>query len=76
MPTTANTTSYAFAYEREQTGRYAVFLVAPRVRLGLLLGRSGHWLAEDASGRTLTAFNTRGDGAKALLNRARLDKRV
>lgn len=69
-------TPIQFEYQREQTGRYEVFLVEPRTRLGLLLGKPGCWLAEDPSGRLLSGYNTRGDGAKALLNRARLDKRI
>ena len=73
MPLEANTDSHTFEFRREQVGRYEVFLVAPRTRLGLLMGRAGHWLAEDPAGRALSCFNTRSDGAKALLNRARLN---
>lgn len=76
MPDQANTKSDTFEFQREMAGRYEAFLVEPRTRLGMLLGKPGHWLAEDPGGRTISAFNTRSDGARALLNCARIDKRI
>lgn len=64
-----------FEYEREGAGRYQVYLAQPRRRLGVLLGKSGNWCAEDTAGKTLSCFNTRSDGAKALLNHAKFEKR-
>lgn len=71
MPEQANTQSEAFEFRREQAGRYEVYLTSTRTRLGLLLGKPGNWIAEDPSGRVISAYNTRSDGAKALLNVAR-----
>ncbi len=76
MPDRANTKHDSFEFRREMAGRYEVFLVEPRTRLGMLLGKPGNWLAEDPSGRTVSAFNTRSDGAHALLNVARLNQRL
>jgi hypothetical protein len=74
MPDQANTQSEAFEFQREQAGRYEVYLTSPRTRLGLLMGKPGNWLAEDPSGRVISAYNTRTDGAKALLNAARTQR--
>lgn len=57
-----------FEFEREGDGRYVVKLVEQNIRLGLLLGKSGNWCAEDTKGRRISCFNTRKEGAKALLN--------
>jgi len=64
-----------FELQREGAGRYEVYLTEPRMRLGHLFGKAGHWHAEDPAGRIISAYNTRGDGAEALLNQARVDKR-
>lgn len=65
MPDKANP---QFEFERDGSGRYQVYLVQPRQRLGLVLGKAGHWCAEDTKGKTVSCFNTRTDGAKALLS--------
>ncbi len=56
-----------FEFCREGEGRYQVFLVSPRMRLGLVLGKPGIWLAEDPVGNAIARYNTRKDAAKALL---------
>lgn len=37
------------------------------MRLGLVLGKPGIWLAEDPVGNAIARYNTRKDAAKALL---------
>lgn len=76
MPTKANTQPDTFEYQREMAGRYEVYLVEPRVRLGHLLGKPGSWCAETPKGFRISCFNTRSDGAKALLSQARNEKRI
>ncbi|OZA27573.1 MAG: hypothetical protein B7X93_08850 [Hydrogenophilales bacterium 17-61-9] len=61
-------TTTSFEFIKEGEGRYEVFLVEPRTRLGLLLGKAGNWCAEDTKGRRISCFNTRKDGASALRN--------
>lgn len=56
-----------FEFYREGEGRYQVFLVSPRMRLGLVLGKPGIWLAENPAGNAIARHNTRKDAAKALL---------
>lgn len=64
-----------FDFEKEGEGRYQVYLVEPRTRLGTLLGKAGSWRAEDTKGRLVSSFNTRKDGAKALLGTYRASHR-
>lgn len=61
-----------FEFEKQGDGRYEVLLAEPRTRLGLVLGKPGNWCAEDTKGNRISCFNTRKDGAKALLNASRL----
>lgn len=61
-----------FDFEKEGDGRYQVYLVEPRTRLGTLLGKAGNWCAEDTKGRRISCFNTRKDGANALLSAHRI----
>lgn len=58
----------AVSFEREGTGRYQAMLDEPRVRLGLVHGKSGRWYAETPAGNVISRFNTRADAGKALLN--------
>lgn len=56
-----------FDLEKTGDGRYEVYLVDPRTRLGLVLGKAGDWRAENRNGRQIQgAFGTRKDAAKAL----------
>ncbi len=65
-----------FAYERLVTGVFSVFLKEPRMRLGVVSGRAGNWLAETPNGWGISRYRTRQDAAMALLNQARIEKRV
>ncbi len=65
-----------FDFEKEGDGRYQVYLAEPRVRLGTVLGKAGNWYAEDTKGRCVSCFNTRKDGANALLNTYRISHRI
>ncbi len=67
---------HQFEFQREGAGRYEVYLIEPRMRLGHLLGKAGNWCAEDTKGSRVSCFNTRQDGAEALLNQARVEKRL
>lgn len=60
--------------EREASGRYVAYLSEPRVRIGLIHGKPGHWYAEGLDGKTITAYNTRDDAGAALINQYRLRK--
>ena len=65
--------------ERRGDGAFEVFALAQaaatnanampvRTRLGMIIGRAGHWSAEDAAGKHLSCFNSRGDAARMLWN--------
>jgi len=65
--------------ERRGDGAFEVFAIAQtdatnanampaRTRLGMISGRAGHWSAEDAAGKHLSCFNSRGDAARMLWN--------
>lgn len=61
-----------FDFEKEGEGRYQVYLVEPRTRLGTLLGKAGSWCAEDTKGRQVSHSDTRKHAAEALLGAHRL----
>jgi hypothetical protein len=59
-----------FDFEKEGDGRYVVYLSRPRTRLGMVLGKPEHWIAETPRGFQLPgAFRTRKEAANALLSR-------
>ena len=62
----------AIFLEREGSGRYMAFIEGPygRQRCGLVLGKSGHWVAETTHGRVLGHRATR-EAAALLLSEER-----
>jgi len=57
---------------REGAGRYKAFLQhadGGRERIGQLLGRVGHWTAEDTKGRSAARHRTRSGAVAALIER-------
>ena len=58
----------AFVFEREGDGRYQVYLRNPRLRLGMVDGRPGYWIAVTPDGGGILArWRTRVDAAAILL---------
>ena len=53
-------------FEAQGEGRYLVYQVHPRLRIGLVLGRSGYWLAESLAGEVLGHRKTRKEAASLL----------
>ena len=77
MHTLLRLEAIALVAERRSTGIFEVFATThpvsganspARTRLGLVSGRTGHWAAEDTSGKHLSCFNTRADAARMLWN--------
>lgn len=65
-----------FIYDRLVSGMFTVYVAEPRVRIGVVSGRSGSWLAETPAGWAISRYRTRRDAALALFNQARIERRV
>jgi len=57
----------AVTFEAQGEGRYLVIRCQPRQRIGLVLGKSGNWLAESLTGEVLGHAKTRKKAAALLM---------